>query len=73
MRLITLGWKFPVFSTSSIFIRGCAEELAEAEEKELDTELDLGLWASPNCMQYNCSGEAAIQGGLERQEGTSVC
>lgn len=50
IRFITLGWKFPVFSTSSISIRGQDEERAEAGGKELDTELDLGLWASPSCM-----------------------
>lgn len=51
IRLSILGWKFPVFSTSSIFIRGQDERRVEAGGKELDTELDLGLWASPSCVQ----------------------
>lgn len=50
IRFITLGWKFPVFSKSSIFIRGQHEEHAEVGRKELDTELDLGTWAGPSCI-----------------------
>jgi len=62
----------PCFSTSSIFTGGQDEEHAEAGGKIMDTELDLSLWASPSCMQQNCSREAAIQDNLERQERNSV-
>lgn len=72
IRFITSEWKVPMSCTSRIFISG-HEEHAETAGKELDRELDWGLWASPLCMGKIIQGRQLFRMSLrDKKETVSV-
>lgn len=72
IRFITSEWKVPMSCTGRIFISG-HEEHAETAGKELDRELDLGLWASPVCMGKIIQGRQLFRMSLrDKKETVSV-